>query len=185
MKIGMYLHPAPCDHTFSGFLRVESKHFRPSLIFSPICEYGILSIYFLHRTYSEMPFDVVLMNPFAWIHEKWTHAIQLSACLRHTQSLYTGFAFSKGSSWVGVFPPPTHLRTEADPVSGTLCFLISRIADDGKSQNNSNSVCYAPSSEPFIIYLDLNFKKLIESKIILQHTFLWRGSEPWVDGNEL
>jgi hypothetical protein len=31
------------------------------------------------------------------------------------------FALSKGPNRVGVFP---HLRTETDPVSETLCFLI-------------------------------------------------------------
>jgi hypothetical protein len=29
------------------------------------------------------------------------------------------------------FPP--HLRTETDPISETLCFLVSRILDDGQS----------------------------------------------------
>jgi hypothetical protein len=29
--------------------------------------------------------------------------------------------------------PPTHLRMETDPVSETLCFLVPRIPDDGKS----------------------------------------------------
>jgi hypothetical protein len=32
---------------------------------------------------------------------------------------------------------PTHLRTETDPVSKTLCFLVSRILDDGQVQNPS------------------------------------------------
>jgi hypothetical protein len=29
--------------------------------------------------------------------------------------------------------PPPHLRTETDPVSETLCFLVFRIPDDGQS----------------------------------------------------
>jgi hypothetical protein len=40
-------------------------------------------------------------------------------------------ALSKGPNWVGVFS--SHLRTETDPVFETLCFLVSRIPDDGKS----------------------------------------------------
>jgi hypothetical protein len=40
-------------------------------------------------------------------------------------------AFSKKHNRVGVFAP--HLRTETDPVSETLCFLVSRIPDDGQS----------------------------------------------------
>jgi hypothetical protein len=31
---------------------------------------------------------------------------------------------------------PPHLRTETHPVSETLCFLVSRIPDDGKSPKN-------------------------------------------------
>jgi hypothetical protein len=52
-------HPAPCDHTSSGILYVESKHFQLLLNFSPICEYRILLAHFLRHTYSEMPFDIV------------------------------------------------------------------------------------------------------------------------------
>jgi hypothetical protein len=40
-------------------------------------------------------------------------------------------SLSKGPKRVGVFPP--HLRTETDPVSETLCFLVSRIPNDGQS----------------------------------------------------
>jgi hypothetical protein len=46
-----------------------------------------------------------------------------------------------------------HLRTETNPVSETLCFLVSRIPDDVKSPKKpSNSEWYTPSSEPFRIY---------------------------------
>jgi hypothetical protein len=38
---------------------------------------------------------------------------------------------SKGPSRVGFYP--SHLRTETDPVSETLCFLAYRIPDDGQS----------------------------------------------------
>jgi hypothetical protein len=38
---------------------------------------------------------------------------------------------SKGPNWVYAFPP--HLKTETDSVSETLCFLVSRILDDGRS----------------------------------------------------
>jgi hypothetical protein len=41
-------------------------------------------------------------------------------------------ALSKGPNRVGVSPLP-HLRTETDPVSETLCFLVSRILDNGQS----------------------------------------------------
>jgi hypothetical protein len=47
---------------------------------------------------------------------------------------------SKGPNWVGVFPPPFHLRTERDPVSETSCFPVSRIADDGKSPPENKPV---------------------------------------------
>jgi hypothetical protein len=40
-------------------------------------------------------------------------------------------AISKGRNRVGVFPP--RLRTETDPVSETLCFLVFRISDDERS----------------------------------------------------
>jgi hypothetical protein len=48
-------HPAPC------LLRVEAKHFWLPLILSPICEYRILSVHFLHHIYSECP-----MKLFKW-----------------------------------------------------------------------------------------------------------------------
>jgi hypothetical protein len=41
-------------------------------------------------------------------------------------------AFSKGPNRIGVSPTP-HLRTETDPVSETVCFLVSRIPNDGQS----------------------------------------------------
>jgi hypothetical protein len=53
----------------------------------------------------------------------------------------------KEPNWVCVFLP--HLRNETDPVSETLCFLVSRIQNDGKNKRTSNSECYIPSSEPF------------------------------------
>jgi hypothetical protein len=40
-------------------------------------------------------------------------------------------ALSKGPNRVGVSPP--HLRTETNAISETLCFLVSRIPDDGRS----------------------------------------------------
>jgi hypothetical protein len=46
---------------------------------------------------------------------------------------------------LGVFPL-RHLRTETDPVSETLCFLVSRIQEVGQSKKSSNSECYTPSS---------------------------------------
>jgi hypothetical protein len=48
------------------------------------------------------------------------------------------------------FSPP-YLKTEAGPVSETLCSLEYRTTD--KVKNASNSDCYAPLSEPFRIYL--------------------------------
>jgi hypothetical protein len=41
--------------------------------------------------------------------------------------------------------------TETDPVYETLCFLVSRIPDEGPS----NSECYTPQSEPFSVYYEL------------------------------
>jgi hypothetical protein len=37
--------------------------------------------------------------------------------------------------YVSSFPP--HLKTETDPVSETLCFLFSRIPDDGQESKNA------------------------------------------------
>jgi hypothetical protein len=36
----------------------------------------------------------------------------------------------------GSLGSPTHLRTEIEPVSETLCFTVSRIPDDGQVQKN-------------------------------------------------
>jgi hypothetical protein len=47
-------------------------------------------------------------------------------------------ALPKGPDKVGVFSPP-HLRKETDPLSETLCSVVSRIPDDGKSPNKSVS----------------------------------------------
>jgi hypothetical protein len=60
-------------------------------------------------------------------------------------------ALSKGLNWIDVFPP--HLRTETDQTSETSCFLFSRIWDDGKVQNPSNS------EENFYAVLDLTFSR--------------------------
>jgi hypothetical protein len=43
----------------------------------------------------------------------------------------TNLSHWKRANGEGVLPP--HLRTEPDPVSETLCFLVSRIPDDGQS----------------------------------------------------
>jgi hypothetical protein len=48
-------------------------------------------------------------------------------------------ALSEGLNRVGVFP---HLRTETDPVSETLFFLVSRILEDGQNPKTSNSKRY-------------------------------------------
>jgi hypothetical protein len=37
----------------------------------------------------------------------------------------------EGRNWGGIFLP--HLRMETDPVSETLCFLVSKIPDGGQS----------------------------------------------------
>jgi hypothetical protein len=44
-------------------------------------------------------------------------------------------AYSALLNRVGVASPP-HLWTETDPVSETLCFLVSRIPNDGQSTNS-------------------------------------------------
>jgi hypothetical protein len=43
-----------------------------------------------------------------------------------------GLALSKGPNRVGVSLPPPHLKTETDPVSETLCFLVFTIPDDAQ-----------------------------------------------------
>jgi hypothetical protein len=48
----------------------------------------------------------------------------------------TELALFEGLDRVGVFP---HLRMETDPVSEMLCFLVSRILDNGRSPKISNS----------------------------------------------
>jgi hypothetical protein len=44
--------------------------------------------------------------------------------------------------------PSLHLRTETDPVSETLYFLVFRIPDDGEVQNLSDSECYTDPFNP-------------------------------------
>jgi hypothetical protein len=51
--------------------------------------------------------------------------------IQFPKRIFYWLALSKGPNWVGVFPP--HLRMETDPVSEMLCFLVSRILDDGWS----------------------------------------------------
>jgi hypothetical protein len=41
---------------------------------------------------------------------------------------------------------------ETDPVSETLCFLVSRILGDGQSRKPSKSEYYTPLLEPFRLY---------------------------------
>jgi hypothetical protein len=63
--------------------------------------------------------------------ERDTHTHIL--CWVHQKELIsiTGPDLSKGPNRVCVSPP--HLRTEIDPVSEALCFLVFRIPDDGRS----------------------------------------------------
>jgi hypothetical protein len=58
--------------------------------------------------------------------------------VRGGRHLSVGLALSKVPNRGGIIPPPHHhhhQRTETDPVSETLCFLVSRILDDGQSPN--------------------------------------------------
>jgi hypothetical protein len=48
--------------------------------------------------------------------------------------------------------PLPYLRMETDPVSETLCFLVSRIPDKWQRTKPSNSEYYTQSSELFRIY---------------------------------
>jgi hypothetical protein len=48
--------------------------------------------------------------------------------------------------------PSSNLRTETDPVSETLWFLVFKIRTVDKFQKTNNSECHAPSSEPFRFY---------------------------------
>jgi hypothetical protein len=63
--------------------------------------------------------------------EEKTPTLLGSLKLTSITGLWLRFVLSKGANRVGVFPP--HLRTETDPVSKTLCFLVSEIQDDGQS----------------------------------------------------
>jgi hypothetical protein len=51
-----------------------------------------------------------------------------------------------------VGPPPPRLKTETDPVSETLCFLVVEIRTMDKVQKLISNECYTPSSEPFRMY---------------------------------
>jgi hypothetical protein len=39
-------------------------------------------------------------------------------------------------------PPPPHLRTETDPVFEKLCFLVSRMPNDGQSKKKTTNSGY-------------------------------------------
>jgi hypothetical protein len=49
--------------------------------------------------------------------------------LRETRTLLDSLDLKDPIEWVS----PSHLRTETDPASETLCLLVSRIPDGGQS----------------------------------------------------
>jgi hypothetical protein len=66
----------------------------------------------------------------------------------------------------------THLRTERNPVSETLCFLVFWIPEGEHSPEPSNSECYTPVSE--------HFRFCKESAVCYLHSFLsmaWRQNQ--------
>jgi hypothetical protein len=66
-----------------------------------------------------------------------------SSCMQST------LQYAPGPSRVGV---PLCLRSEKDPVTETLCSVVSRIPDDGQSPKPSKCECYTPSSDSFRNY---------------------------------
>jgi hypothetical protein len=98
------------------------------------------------RALSQFLLYIFLLAPAELGCLKWLNScVNLTGVVQWLRS-----ALSKGPNWVGVFSP-LHLRMETDPVSETSCFLFSSIPDDEKVQKPSNSLCYIPSSEPFLI----------------------------------
>jgi hypothetical protein len=66
----------------------------------------------------------------------WRSELCPSSCILETRKHNVHclrLALSKGQNRVGV--STSHLRTETDTVSETLCFLVTRIPDDGQSPN--------------------------------------------------
>jgi hypothetical protein len=67
-------------------------------------------------------------------------------------------ALSAGLNRVGV-SPPSHLRTETDPVSETLCFLLSRIPGNGQNPKpniSEKNVLSVPGIEVSYLGSELN-----------------------------
>jgi hypothetical protein len=71
-----------------------------------------------------------------WVHYKAVPTVT-DALERANLNQWLRPPLSKVPSRICVFAP--HLRTETDPVSRTLCFLLSIISDHGQSPKTSNS----------------------------------------------
>jgi hypothetical protein len=99
----------------------------------------------IHYSYILVPSICVLYHNFycifsCYLRPNLPSLMWLNGCVNLTGVVqWLKLAFSKGPNRVGVSP---HVRTETDPVSETLCFLVYRIPDDGQSpKKSSNSEC--------------------------------------------
>jgi hypothetical protein len=80
---------------------------------------------------------------------------------------------------------------ETNPVSGTLCSLVSRIPNDGQVQKPTNPECYTPSSEPCRTNSTQHEQILIKSDIrefykpLSKHScFGYNGRQQGITSNE-
>jgi hypothetical protein len=91
------------------------------IISYPLDHSSIAPYLFMYHPHSLLSFIITLLGPLERADlQHWT----LCSCL------------------------PPQLRKERDPVSETLCYLLSSIPDDGQSPKTSNSEYYTPSAEP-------------------------------------
>jgi hypothetical protein len=103
--------------------------------------------------------------PFRFPHHNTAympHALPIAFC---SIVQWLRLALSKGPNTVGV---PLPLRTEADPVSETSCYLV--ILDFwtmDEVQKPITSQCYIPSSEPFRIYMKLLIMQFPDTSFLL------------------
>jgi hypothetical protein len=72
--------------------------------------------------------NIYLFCSFLWcLQSKLSKIHPLASQMRRAETI---FILSKGPN--EYVSSPIHLRTETDPVSETLCLLVSRIPDDGQ-----------------------------------------------------
>jgi hypothetical protein len=104
---------------------------------------GVFSCFFLYGLYTDHientasnSFYIRFWKVLTTVYETqncWVVRLCPSSGVLETRkhSQWLRLTLSTGSNWVRIFPP--HLRNETDPISEALCFLVSRIPDDGQS----------------------------------------------------